>query len=363
MRGSWINHPGASACGCRVTPPHPGRGVRAVVIICVAFAFWLPVAASAQVPLFTDSGPQPGDVVQGRLGSCYFHASMAALSVADPSAIVKMIRPGLLPRTYRVSFPDGASEVAYSGDITYARENQYDQSRALWVPVLFRAYGQRVLRNALQRALQKTTLSTYVKEPLLAILKTDLPILAYDRTIRAEIVQDGSIDAGRLKSALRKQLQPLPLSAQMKDSLLTLMDSRDFFLTVAEAVKENGEVFGAYRAVGNGGLPQRVLTAFLGHTASTIRTTSPDVRTLLAAKLPAIAATYPAAPSVLPADSDRWYVESHAYTVVRFDPASDTVFLRNPWGRKPDPDGVLPLPFNVFAAAFEVVTVGTSAGK
>ena len=95
-------------------------------------------------------------------------APRLAIALDNPALLAKMIQPGLLPGSYKVTFPDGGVETAYEGDIIYAREKRYDESKALWVTVLFRAYGQRVLRDALRRAVDKTTLSAFVKTPLRA---------------------------------------------------------------------------------------------------------------------------------------------------------------------------------------------------
>lgn len=332
----------------------------ALILPAFLIAFLWAADGRAEAPLFGDSGPQVTDVIQGRLGSCFFHASIAALTLEDAAAVAKMIRPGLIPGSYRVTFPDGAVETAYEGDIAYAREKRFDESKALWVTVLFRAYGQRVLRDALKRALEETILPTLVKTPLLGILtSTDILVLAYDRAIRAEIDQDGAVDVGGIKARLREQLQPLPLTGPVKDRFVTLLDSKEFFSTVAQTVKQNGEIFGAYRAIGNGGVPQQVLKAFRGRDISIIHTTSPNVRKALALGVPIIAGTF-FAPGVLPRGADQWYVERHAYTVMRFDPVSDTVVLRNPWGTVPGPDGMLTLPFTVFESTFYTLTIAAS---
>lgn len=333
----------------------PNRYILSAVLL-------LALAGSAygQVPLFGSSGPQVRDVIQGRLGSCFFHAAMAALVVYKPALVADMIKPGLLPGTYKVTFPDGAVETAYSGDITYARDQKYDVSKALWVTVLFRAYGQRVLRDALRQAVQKTSAPIYAKQALLAVLNsTDLPVLAYDRTIRMEISQEGNIDALRLKSKLRSQLQPLPLSDSMKESFLALLDSADVFSGIAETVKQNGEIFGAYRAVGNGGVPQHVLSAFLGIRSSLLITSSPNLRKALGAQVPAVAGTF-LPPDKLPPGAERWYADRHAYTVLAFDAAADTVSLRNPWATDPPPDGIFTIPMSVFLQTFETLTVAVS---
>jgi hypothetical protein len=335
-----------------------GRKRSAATLGLLTLLVWFSVQARAEVPLFEGGGPRPADVLQGKLGSCYFHAAVAALSTFKPELITNMIRPGLFPGTFKVTFPDRSTETVYSGDIAYAREKQYDASKALWVTVLFRAYGQRVLREALNQALADTVLPAALKQPLQAVISsTDIPVLAYDRTIRTEVAEDGRIEPGRLKLKLRDQLQGVPLPDQIKDRFVTLLDSGEFFSRITEVVNQNGEIFGAYRAIGNGGLPQRVFNTFLAQNSSMIESTSAEVRNLLASHVPAVAATFLPPPG-LPADSNKWYVQRHGYTILRFDQATDTVVLRNPWGHTPDPDGVLSLPFSVFTAAFDVITFG-----
>jgi hypothetical protein len=54
----------------------------------------------------------------------------------------------------------------------------------------------------------------------------------------------------------------------------------------------------------------------------------------------------------LPADTKNWYVNAHCYTALAYDGNSQTVTLRNPWARFPEPDGVFTLPLKSFVPAF-----------
>src|SRR6185295_8589824 len=184
--------------------------------------------------------------------------------------------------------------------------------------VLFRAYGQRVLRESLIHALDQTTLPVYAKQVLATVVRsTDLPVLAYDRTIRAEIDQSGAVEVFSLKRRLRQQLEAVHLSDDMQNRFLALLDSKEFFAALSDSVKQNGEIFGAYRAIGNGGVPLRVLEAFLGRKGSVLEVTSANLRKALLSQEPAVAGTF-FQPAVLPPGSDKWYAPRHAYTVVRF---------------------------------------------
>ena len=64
-----------------------------------------------------------------------------------------------------------------------------------------------------------------------------------------------------------------------------------------------------------------------------------------------VAGTWVIAPPGL-ANAD-WWVNAHAYSVLDYDEDSRTVRLRNPWGRRPDPDGSFTLPLATFFQAFE----------
>ena len=64
-----------------------------------------------------------------------------------------------------------------------------------------------------------------------------------------------------------------------------------------------------------------------------------------------------------PADSHNWWIGEHAYTVLGFDDATQTVTLRNPWGEHPDPDGVFRLPFAVFLQDFNIYSLSTPEAR
>lgn len=313
--------------------------------------------------LYGPKGITPQGVHQGSLGSCYFHAVVAALAQADPEALRKMIQENS-DGTYTVQFADGQRENAYPDDIRYSRETGYDLSDGWWVAVLFRAFAQRVLRHALADAIDKSDMVSLIKPYAREfVLSNDPVVLAYDRAIRTQVDQKGNIDRGRLQAKLKEQMTSIPLSASVKDSLLGLLESGGFFDTLAETMKQNGELFGAYRAVGQGGIPEQAMEAMAG-TARFERNQSENqaagaLDRALGARRPVVACTggsqyfdQLAAGKALAPGTDGWYVNSHCYTVLAFDAEGRNVRLRNPWARHPDPDGIFSLPLSVFIPAF-----------
>ena len=317
-------------------------------------------------PLYFGGGVSPEDVVQGGLGSCYFHSTMAAIAETTPAKIQEIIHANG-DGTFTVRFADGKQEIAYMEDLRYARGSAFDQSKALWVGVLLRGYAQRVLRESMGKAVDQSDLFPMVKQYLKDFLTSnDQVLLAYDRAIRAVVDQTGGIDQAKLETNLKDKLAPLPIPDDVKDSIVKSLESGGFFQTIAAAVKQDGEVFGAYRAVGQGGMPIRVMQMFLGGKTQAVMTTSrTEVPAVLSQSFqsarPVVAPTQnmelnalrPRPP--LPANAADWYVSSHAYTVMGYDSKAGTVTLRNPWGHHPDPDGKFTIPMSAFLTAFEVV--------
>lgn len=316
--------------------------------------------------LFGSRGVTVEAVRQGGLGSCYFHSTVAALALSNPQAIESMIHSNG-DGTFSVRFADGEKETAYLDDLRYARDSRFDRSDGLWVGILFRAYAQRVLRQALIEAVDKSELMPLLKPYVEEFLKTDDPLLlAYDRSIRAVVKQSGDIDSAKLEAELKGFMKPIQVPDQVKDSLVKMLESEGFFNVIAQTVKQNGELFGAYRAIGMGGMPSRVMKAFLGGQPRTVPTKLPQKAEALLVlagrdRRPVVAGTSPlpleklAASAPLPQDAKNWYVVSHAYTVLAFNPDAQTVTLRNPWGDHPDPNGTFTIPLTTFLEAFREV--------
>jgi hypothetical protein len=317
-------------------------------------------------PLYGADRISPRAVVQGGLGSCYFHSPIAALAQTNPQKIPPMIKDNG-DGTFTVTFADKKTEKAYMEDLRYARSSGFDRSSGLWVGVLFRAYAQRILREAMLAAIDKSDLFSllkpYAKE---YIGSSDDLLLAYDRAIRSVVNQSAQIDRAKLEAALQEEVKPLPISAEVKAAGLKIINSSGVYEAIEATVRENGEIFGAYRAVGHGGHPARVMAAFLGGKPVVLSSKEPDkVAQLLQAVIsegaPVVAGTSPKdleqlqASVPLPPSAKDWYVPGHAYTVLDVNASTRQVTLRNPWGRKPDPDGIFTIPIETFLEVYPMV--------
>ncbi len=316
--------------------------------------------AEEKAPLYGAHGVSPQAVLQGSLGSCYFHASIAALAKIAPETLRGAIssNPG---GGYRVHFLDGPEEVVLPEDMEFGRAHGYDRSEGVWVAVLMRAYAQRALRQSLVSAINKSDLIPVFTKPFaLSFLdESGLPLVAYDRAVRAVVQQDGAIDKATLKARLAAQLSALGVPATQAELLGSFLDVQGFFDSVAQTVGQNGEVFGAFKSLGQGGVPGRVFEAFLGKgetgQVADKKLTVGQLQRLHAGHLAMVAGTW-ATPSGEGYANANWWVPAHCYTVLDFDETAQTVTLRNPWGAHPDPNGVFTIPLAVFLDAYEFYT-------
>jgi hypothetical protein len=334
----------------------------------------LSLAGAGRAPsdkLYADAGIRPEIVRQGTLGSCYFHSVVAAFANARPDILEKMITRNE-DGTYTVTFSDGAKENAYPEDIEFARTSGYDRSDGLWVVVLFRAYAQRVLRATILKAVDQSSLFPMAKKYAGDFIKTNDPLLlAYDRAIRAVVDQAGNMDRKELEAKLQEQLASISVPDSMKNSFVGMLESGGLFDAISNMVKENGELFGAYRAVGQGGIAERVMQVFGGEgvlavpnqdesqTARALTIATEDHRPVVACTGGSQYYKLMASGQTLPSDVQSWYVNAHCYTVLGYDPDGRVVTVRNPWGEHPDPDGVLRLPLQSFMPAYRgIATLG-----
>jgi hypothetical protein len=230
------------------------------------------------------------------------------------------------------------------------------------------------LRTAMLGAITKTSLSAGLKLATSGIVSnSDLLMLAYDRAIRMQIDQYGNIDRDRLKARLRQELKSVPIDERWKERALELLESSGYFESLAEQVKTNGELFGAYRAVGQGGLPQRVIQAFAGSGSSyrvgNTQATSSAITAALRQHQPVVAWTGTAATqptidkwrSMVRGETTNWYVPGHAYSVLAINSGASTVTIRNPWGNHPDPGGEFTLSWDSFSAAYAGFSTSSEA--
>ncbi len=315
-------------------------------------------AAAPAVPaLYGSLGVAPLAVTQGRLGSCYFHASIAALAGSHPEVLQSELvetKPG----EYTVTFANGKTEHVYAVDAIYAQTSDYDKSDGLWVAVLFRAYAQRQLRHALIKAVDNTQMYALAKRAATALISSsDRILVAYDRAIRQVIDQKGDIDKAKLKDNLMQQLAGVPISDDAKARIVDMVDQKGYFDSLAQDVKDDGDIFGGYRAVGHGGQVRRVLEAFYKPTESKkvddVNALAVLLRKTVRLGQPVLASTEESGGDAQSAENfDKWFVPLHAYTVLAYDPTGQSVTVRNPWGRHPDPDGEFTLPLQTFHDAF-----------
>jgi hypothetical protein len=336
---------------------------RASVLLCVLVLFSAAPGAKPADGLYGSKGVTPEAVVQGRLGSCYFHAVIAALAERRPDAVRKLIQSNS-DGSYTVTFGDGKKETAYPEDLKYTHDSGYDLSDGQWVAVLFRAYAQRVLRESLMQATESSDIFPMLKQPVEQLLTTGDPlVLAYDRAIRAQVDQYGNIDRTQLETRLKKEMAGMSVPDTVQTSLMGLLESGGFFDKMVTMIQQNGELFGAYRAVGQGGIADRVMKTFSGSTRFQ-ESRSPDqvgaaLGEAVSKDMPIVACTggsqfyqQVARGQPLPSGADVWYVNAHCYTVLSYDSGTAMVTIRNPWARHPDPTGVFELPVNTFYYAY-----------
>jgi hypothetical protein len=347
----------------KLIQPAAGRPLRLffalhAVVVCIVTAS----AQTSSVPataLYGPRGISPFAVRQGTLGSCFFHASIAAIAQASPSSLRAAIR-GDAETGYRVHFISGPDELVYTADVEYARAHGYDRSEGEWVTVLMRGFAQRKLRQSMIVAVQRSTvIPTFVKPVVLSGLQDSGPLLvAYDRAIRSVVnqtgKQDGQMDKAALQAQLARELSILGVSPTQAQVIGGLLDHAGFYEELSTTVRENGEVFGAYRSIAQGGIPRNVMEAFLGHALAapvSAASLTAQLRTLHAGGTAIVAGSRPAVPSFQAQPPD-WYVPGHAYTLLDYDATQRIVTLRNPWGAHPKPDGVFQLPLAVFQRTY-----------
>jgi hypothetical protein len=310
--------------------------------------------------LYGAHGINPQAVRQGQLGSCYFHATIAALAKIAPGTLRSAIRQNP-DGGYKVHFFSGADEAVYASDVEYGRTHGYDRSEGTWVTVLMRAYAQRALRQSLVDAIRKSdVIPAFIQPMAISWLDgSDTLLVAYDRAIRSVVSQDGSMDQYALKKSLAAELHAEGIPTAEAQSLVGFLDEKGFFAALAQTVQENGEVFGAYKSLGQGGIPVRVMEAFMGKAYAGLmgdrKQTMNQLQRFRAGSVAMVAGTYGNAPNEQIASAN-WWVPSHCYTVMSYDETAQTVTLRNPWGARPGPDGTFTLPLSVYLDSYESYT-------
>jgi hypothetical protein len=335
--------------------------------VLVSFALCAgPCLAVTDAELYGAAGITPQAVRQGTIGSCYFYATVASIARAHPEALRRAIlRDG--GGDVSVRFTDGETEAVSLRDVEFARTSNYDQSDGLWVGVLLRGFAQRTLRKAMADWVERANLGPVAARVASAALGSDLVLMAYDRAIRSQVDQVGGLDRQRLKVRLRQEVDSVPAPDSWKDSAVDYLDSTGFFESLSQQVKANGELFGAYRAVGQGGMVGRVMAALLGPSETRRVVNAGEALAAMDAALrrgaAVVASTADSTGQAIAtragysggAPVDDWYVARHAYSVLAVNQSARTVTLRNPWGDHPKPGGEFSIPAELFAVAFGVL--------
>jgi hypothetical protein len=109
----------------------------------------------------------------------------------------------------------------------------------------------------------------------------------------------------------------------------------------------------------------RVFEAFAGGGESILIAGHEDalktLRLLHQGGMAMAAGTWAVAPAGLAGAN--WWVNSHAYTVLDYDEASQTVSMRNPWGSHPNPDGYFTLSLATFLQGFEFASYSVAPAQ
>ena len=348
--------------------------LRSLAIVLTAGALIIAPSARAQanakVPaLYPESGISAANVKQGQISSCYFFATVGAIAQAKPTAVSDAIKD-LGGGSYKVSFLNGKSETVSEDDAMFARRNGFDRSNAFWVALFLRAYAQTTLRDTLLAAIDASQLSPFFKSTAkLYMVNNDLILLAYDRAVREQVSQNGSFDPAKLQATLTAQMNALGLPKPTQTQVLGYLNDKDFFNVLTKTVEQNAELFGAYKAVNAGGIPRKVFAAFLGDTdaryvdaehGDIIRSMLTSIHTGGVGGVASTRASIPEDMQYRVKNDTKypdWWIGGHAYTILDFDPDTNMVSLRNPWGQRPDPDGNLSIPLADFMAGYGQITV------
>jgi hypothetical protein len=318
------------------------------------------IGAQEATSLYGEHGVSPQAVRQSGLRGAYFHATMASLAHAAPDHLKSEIIWN--PRGwYEVHFSSGQDEEVFPDDVMYDKTHGLDSSEGIWVLVLENAYAHREVREALTAGIQESaSIPSYAKPFAVQSLNFSGRLLeAYERAIRFVVGPDGKVDRDAFKAALASQFNAMGVPAAQAGMLVGYLDDSKIFERLANTVRRDGEIFGAGRAPGMGGLPVRVMETFLGAAHQVLfsdqKSTLDSLRRLHRGGVAMVAGTWGSAPDGLAKSS--WWVDAHAYSVLDYDETTKTVSLRNPWGKHPEPDGYFTVPLSVFLQGFESCTL------
>lgn len=332
------------------------RGLWRAVQVLVALGAMATTGARAGA-LYGPAGVSPEAVKQGVLGSCYFHASIVAIARTAPEVLRNAISPNG-GGGYRIHFTSGPEEIVFAEDLAYGRAHGYDLSDGDWVLALMRGYAQRQVRASLATAIEQSTLIPgYIKPMALSWIANSTGILAaYDRAIRSVVSQEGVLNKAMFKDALARELSSMGVPAAQAATLSGFLEEQGFFDGMVAMVAQNGEVFGAYKSMGQGGIPVRVIAALMGPAHAGMvadrERTMQQLHRVHEGRAALVVGTKQQPPNAS-FEHAEWWVSGHAYAVMDYDPSTQTVRLHNPWGHHPDPKGDFSLPLSTFLAGYE----------
>ncbi|MBV9086769.1 MAG: hypothetical protein JOY79_04740, partial [Acidobacteriaceae bacterium] len=296
----------------------------------------------------------------GAMSGGFFHASVAALAINDPKLLASRIeRSG---DDYLVHFADGKrTQRVTAAEVEAVRSSGYDRSDDPWVAALYRGYEMRVLYDAIQFAIGRVSFSPAIKAKAAQMMDQNVWLVkAYERAIRATISPTGDLKEEEVRAAVREELKSSKETEDAKRSAENMLLSTDMFRDTAKAVKENGELFGAYKAAGNTMLPDRIVEAFAGKPQGLEKPTGRLVNSALKnvrdSKRAAVVSTPDLPLNKLarrPAGPLPWYAPLHAYTLVDSSAAAAT--LRNPTAE--GAKATIKVPLATFSSVFGHITV------
>jgi len=271
---------------------------------------------------------------------------MAAAAHRIPSVLKKMLSetvsvPVVDETVYELQLADSRSEYVLKSDVIESRNEGYDASTGgLWVAAVMRGFAQAVLRAALAKSVDKIEEIPDTLKPLVKRLVQEDKFLlqAYDVVVRGAVDPKGKIDRAMFKKNLKKQLERVQIPAIMADILIGFADDSGFLEAMETVVQQNGDVFGAYRSIGNGGFASRAVKMLFQMECTIVSPAGHDaaglvqkIKTTLSDGGLAMISTG----AKYPGDKPGWFVQHHAYAILDVD--GDNVLIRNPWASTPKP--------------------------
>ncbi len=323
------------------------------------FVFLCIPTAQAE-PLFSAGSPRMEDVKQADRGTCYVHATLAAIAKTNPQRIKRMLTK-VDGQTFKVRFPGNSTETVYLEDAEFARKTGFDKSDGgLWVRVFLRGFAQHVLRQRLNQTVGKMRLAADQKTFIKALFEGERLIIL-DRLIREVVRQDTDLNnipwdtyAKRyVNEFVEKQISDPGMKALVTAKALNTISAlkgSQIERAVLKTVRDNTMLWGSFRGIGSGGRVTELFQLIEGRAYLASPQKIKDLRAALSAagSVPMVASTRPSLDAR--AKSSLEMIEAHAYTVLGMQ--GDRVLLRNPWGHKPGRDGMLALSLDDFKTYF-----------